>query len=191
MLATYPIIWGWVEQLLGEGEVKRPENIRGIYCHLPMGDAPKKPTVCHCDLKPDKLDTEPLENLLQPRLGLVGLIAPIPPSGGAFTVWPGTHRIIYDLLSNTEGQERIDVYKARVIRFNDDPRVEGCGKAGDILFWHQLLAHTAGWNRSEEIQLREAVLCDYTKIENEELAAQRPHVDMWHEWSEEMRNSPM
>lgn len=190
MLAIDATIWGWVEQLLGEGEVKQPEKIRGIYCRLPMGDAPEEPTICHCDVTPDNLNMDLRGTALQPGLGLVGLIAPIPPNGGSFTVWPGTHRIIYDLLANTEGQERIDAYKARIIRFNDDRRVEGCGEAGDILFWHRLLAHTAGWNRSEEIQLREAVLCDYNKVPNEELAAQRPYDDMWHEWSEEMRNAP-
>ncbi len=40
MLATNPRIWSWVEQLMGEGEVKRPE----------------KPTIRHCDVTPDKLD---------------------------------------------------------------------------------------------------------------------------------------
>ncbi len=56
MLATNPRIWSWVEQLMGEGEVKRPEKIRGIHCRLPMGDAPEKPTIRHCDVTPDKLD---------------------------------------------------------------------------------------------------------------------------------------
>jgi hypothetical protein len=191
MLATDPKIFGWIEQLLGEGEVKRPDKIRGIYCRLPMGDAPEKPIVCHCDVSPDKLDLDLRETALQPGMGLVGLIAPIPSAGGSFTIWPGTHRIIYDLLANTEGQERIDAYKECLIRFNDDHRVEGCGEAGDILFWHRLLAHTAGWNRSAKIQLREAVLCDYNKEPNEELVAGRPYGDMWHEWSEEVRNAPV
>ena len=190
MLATDPTIWGWVEQFLGEGVVNlrlNPERIRGIYCRLPMGDLPEKPTVCHCDVRPDKLDTSQWRDyLLQPGMGVGGLIAPIPPHGGAFTVWPGTHRIMYDLLASTEGQERVDAYKARIIEFNDDPRVEGHGEAGDILLWHRLMAHTAGWNRSEQIQLREAVLTDYNKEPNEELAAGRPHKASWREGSEEL-----
>ena len=192
MLATNPVIVSWVEQLLGEGVVNarlNPEQIRGIYCRLPMGDLPEKPTVCHCDLSPDMDTSQKRETVLQPGVGVVGLIAPIPPHGGAFTVWPGTHRIIYDLLASTEGQERVDAYKARIIEFNDDPRVEGHGEAGDILLWHRLMAHTAGWNRSEQIQLREAVLTDYKKEPSEELAAGRPHKDMWREWSEEIRGA--
>ena len=99
-----------------------------------------------------------------------------------------THRIVYDIFSNFEGRERIEVYKEHIIKFRDRPRVESHGEAGDIFFWHNLLAHSAGRNRSEQIQLREAVLADYDKKENEELAGQRPYEDMWREWSEETRS---
>ena len=67
---------------------------------------------------------------------MVGLIADVPSSGGAFTVWPGSHRIIHDLLLHTEGVARNEAYKRRIIEFNADPRVEGRGAAGDILIWH-------------------------------------------------------
>ena len=63
-----------------------PERIRGIYCQLPMGDLPARPIVCHCDVSPDRLHSTPLAKLLAPGLGVVGLIADVPPSGGAFTV---------------------------------------------------------------------------------------------------------
>ena len=81
MLATNPVVFGWAAQLLGQHEVKTPERIRGIYCRLPMGDLPPRPTVCHCDVTPNRLHSTPLEKLLAPGLGVVGLIADIPPSG--------------------------------------------------------------------------------------------------------------
>ena len=37
-----------------------------------------------------------------------------------------------------------------------------------------VLGHTAGWHRSETLQLKEAVLCDYTPREAEDI--QRRHV---------------
>ena len=120
---------------------------------------------------------------------MVGLIADIPPAGGAFTVWPGTHRIIHDLLRSTEGLARNEAYKRRIIEFNADPRVEGYGAAGDILIWHRLLAHTAGWNRSPRIQLREAVLCDYKQRESAVPAHNRSFEDMWQGWSHEVRSA--
>jgi len=47
MMVANPIIVGWVGQLLGEGTFDVPESVRGIYCRLPMGDAPEQPLVCH------------------------------------------------------------------------------------------------------------------------------------------------
>ena len=191
MLVANPVIVGWVEQLLGEGTFDVRERVRGIYCRLPMGDVPEEPLVCHCDVGPDRLHETPFPQLLNPGVGVVGLIAPIPPNGGAFTVWPRTHKIIYDLCINIEGKARNDAYKQRIIDFNDDGHVEGCGEAGDVLLWHRLLAHAAGWNRSEELQLREAVLADYPHREDPDAVAKNSYEDMWEDWSEEIRNTPV
>ena len=103
-------------------------------------------------------------------------------------MWPGTHRVIYDLLLRTEGLARNEAYKRRIIEFNADPRVEGYGTAGDILIWHRLLAHTAGWNRSPRIQLREAVLCDYRKRKSPVPGQDQSFEDMWQKWSHEVRS---
>ena len=188
MFATDPLLLGWAEQLLGRGEIEVPERIRGIYCQLPEGELPPRPTVCHCDVTPDRLHSTPLSELLAPGLGAVGLIADIPPAGGAFTVWPGTHRVIHDLLLHTEGLARNEAYKRRIIEFNADPRVEGHGAAGDVLLWHRLLAHPAGWNRSQRIQLREAVLCDYRKRAAALPDPDGPFEEMWRGWSHEVRS---
>ena len=193
MIAKSPVIFGWAEQLLGKGEVvipdKRdgPSGVRGIYCVLPSGHLPKKPTICHCDVGPDHLHSTANKTLFAPGLGVVGLIEDIPPHGGAFTVWPETHRNIYQLFLSTEGLERNEAYKKRIIEFNDDLHVEGFGKAGDVLLWHRLLAHTAGQNRSEKLQLREAVLADYDKIDPLDSPDLVSYQDMWCQWSEEVR----
>ena len=114
-------------------------------------------------MTPDRLHSTPLDELLASGLGVVGLMADIPSSGGSFTVWPGTHRIICDLLLNSVGLMCAEVYKRRIIEFNAEPHVEGDGAADDVLLWHRLLAHTAGWNRSPRFQLREAPLCEIQK----------------------------
>ena len=89
---------------------------------------------------------------------------------------------------NTEGLARNEAYKRRIIEFNADPRVEGHGAAGDILIWHRLLAHNAGWNRSPRVQLREAVLCDYPQRENTFPERTQSFEDMWQAWSQEVRS---
>ena len=191
-IAKNPVISGWAEQLLGKGEVvipdKRdgPSGTRGIYCRLPAGHLPEKPTICHCDVGPDHLHSTANEILFAPGLGVVGLIEDIPPHGGAFMVWPGTHQTIYNLFLSIEGLERNEAYKKRIIEFNEDHHVEGFGKAGDVLLWHRLLAHAAGHNRSKKIQLREAVLCDYKKYEELDSPDLVSYRDMWCQWSEEV-----
>ena len=50
------------------------------------------------------------------------------------------------------------------------------------------LAHTAGWNRSPRIQLREAVLCDYQKRESTLPEPDQSFEDMWQGWSHEVRS---
>ena len=69
--------------------------------------------------------------------------------------------------------------------------MEGFGKAGDVLLWHRLLAHTAGHNRSEKLQLREAVLSDYSKIDPLDSPDLVSYQDMWCQWSEEVRTAPI
>ena len=119
------------------------------------------------------------------RLSIIGLIAPIPPSGGGTVLWPRTHRAVYDVFANLEGKERMDVYHEKLKEFNQQTPIEACGEAGDIFFWHNLLGHQAGQNRSKKIQLRELIMADWDKAETEEIKSQRPHADMWHEWSTE------
>jgi hypothetical protein len=192
MAATDEAIWTWVEQLIGEGTVVRPERVRGIYCRLPETEEPEGPFGCHVDaFNPQKVGEIDLGKLMRPRISLAGLIAPIPPRGGCFTVWPRTHRAVYEVFASLEGNERHETYHAKLEEFNTQTPVEACGEAGDILFWHNLLGHAAGHNRSEELQLREAVLADWDKEDNEELEARRPHADMWHEWSEEIQAAPI
>ena len=188
LTATDRMIWSWVEQLMGEGTVVRPEKVRGIYCRLPEIEQKNDPVVCHVDaFDPKKVDEIDMGKLLRPRIGLTGVIATIPPSGGCFTVWPRTHRAVYDVFANLEGQERHRVYHQKLEEFNRQTPVEAWGEPGDILFWHHLLGHAAGHNRSELIQLREAVLTDWDKKDNEEFAAQRPYKDIWHEWSSQIQ----
>ena len=98
----------------------------------------------------------------------------------------GRHEV--ETLLSTKGLARNEAYKRRIIEFNADPHVEGYGAAGDILIWHCLLAHTAGWNRSPRIQLREAVLCDYQKRENTLPERDQSFEDMWQGWSHEVRS---
>ena len=167
MLATDPSIWGMAEQLLGEGNLVVPERIRGIYCLLPEGNIPQRPVTCHTDAHPF-------------HLGVVGYIDDVPPNGGGFWVWPKSHRTFYYDYHTQHGNERTEQYEKHAAVFNRQPYVDCHGGAGDIIFWHHRLGHSAGHNRSKRI--RKAVLCDFCKKDLEKTTDEPPCEDMWRDW---------
>lgn len=165
------------------------EGARGVYCTLPYGDRSREPDACHTDGHPF-------------QLGVVGLLDDIPENGGAFKVWPGSHRRLYQTFKLRYDQPRIpyydhlpafkgivqtDEYLAEIEQLNSEPAVECWGTAGDIVFWHHRTAHMAGHNYSPVI--RQAVLADFWKPELDEYRSWPPTEDMWQEWSGAVQNS--
>jgi len=167
MLATDPTIWGMAEQILGEGNLQIPDRIRGIYCTLPEGDIPLRRHRCHTDAHAF-------------HLGVVGYIDDVPPNGGGFIVWPKSHRTFYYAYQTQHGNDHAVQYDECIDKFNQLPYVDCCGEAGDIVFWHHRLAHTAGYNRSQVI--RKAVLYDFMKLDLEEKTGEPPCENMWRDW---------
>ena len=203
------------EQLLGEGLLRLPtvggtpmgshgpawpggptdpaldnDGVRGIYCTLPYGDAPRQPDQCHTDGHPF-------------NLGVVGLLDDVPPDGGAFKVWPGSHRRLYPLHAMQYDQARIPYYPhlpsfkgilhspeylAEIDRIMADTTPVDChGNAGDVVFWHHRLAHMAGHNYSS--RMRQAVLYDFCRTDLDRARLDPPQEDMWRDWSPQVRNT--
>lgn len=201
---------GMVEQLLGPGMLHVPSEdhlaaedldeqsnssalhtgIRGIYCTLPYGDATRRPPGFHTDGHPF-------------FLGMVGLLSDVPPNGGAFTVWPRSHRRLYptfvmqydqpripeyDHLPSARGIFHTSAFRTEVERLlRDTEPVECHGETGDIVFWHHRCGHAGGHNYSSEI--RQAILVDYSRTDLDSLRSDPPQQDMWRDWSDEVRNS--
>jgi len=203
------------EQLLGEGQLRRPkaggvpmgshgpawpggpvdpalgtEGIRGIYGTLPhRGESPKADGA-HTDGHPF-------------MLSMVGLIDDVPPDGGAFTVWPGSHKRLYprcwmqydqaripfyDHMPSYKGILHSPEYQQEFSRIMDDTQAVDCwGSAGDVVLWHHRLVHMAGQNNSSVI--RQAVLADFSSKDLDRIRMDPPQQDMWRDWSAELRNS--
>ena len=172
LLAKNPAIWAMAEQMLGVGELCEPQRIRGIYCTLPYGQTPLPPLQCHCDAHPF-------------HLGVVGYIDDVPPNGGGFAVWPGSHAAFYRAYTSQYRNEPTDEYDAIRQHYNGLAPVDCHGRAGDIVFWHHRLGHMAAPNASG--QIRQAVLYDYVKRDIEVTQEEEPQEDMWRDWSETMR----
>ena len=174
LLATDPSLWSAAESLLGKGTLQRPERVRGLYCNLPEGDAPDSPRTCH-------LDGHPF------HLGVVGYIDRVPPLGGGFKVWAGSHRRFYYDYHCRYGNRPTANLEEDLAYYNRRPCVEIDGEAGDVVFWHHRLGHGSGHNRSRRI--RQAVFHDYLKKDlDEKVEAPLPE-DMWEDWSEEVRTA--
>ena len=200
------------EQLLGKGMLRPPivggkpmgsegvawpggpvdpainEGVRGIYSTLPYGDVPRKADFCHTDGHPF-------------NLGIVGLIDDVPADGGAFKVWPKSHRRLYptcqlqydqprvpyyDHLPSLKGIVHTEAYKDEIQAIMDDTQAVDCwGKRGDVVIWHHRLAHMAGHNYSNVI--RQAVLYDFNRTDLDTCRLDPPQQDMWRDWSDEVK----
>jgi hypothetical protein len=172
LLATEPRVWEMAEQMLGAGLLVQPQGVRGIYCTLPQGDEPKKPTTCHVDAHPF-------------HLGVVGYTDYVSPGGGSFCVWPGSHRSFYPHFESGYKFEPKAGYEPEREAQNRRRCVDCHGAAGDVIFWHHRLGHLASQNFTH--QIRQAVLYDFRKKDMEQTQEMPPAQDMWRDWSDEMR----
>jgi len=157
---------------------------------LPYGDKAREPDLCHTDGHPF-------------NLGIVGLLGDVPPDGGGFKVWPGSHRRLYPTFAMMYDQPRIPYYdhlpthkgilhtreyEAEIARVLEDTPVVDCwGAAGDVVFWHHRLAHMAGHNYSTVI--RQAVLYDFCKTDLDQARTRPPGEDMWRDWSDKVKSA--
>jgi len=164
------------------------EGVRGIYCTLPYGDQPRLPDESHTDGHPFSL-------------GAVANIHQVPADGGAFKVWPKSHRRLYPTFQMQYDQPRIPYYdhlpsykgiihstaylKELDAIMRDTPPVECCGGEGDVILWHHRLAHMAGHNYTDVI--RQSVLWDYNRADLDQLRADPPQDNMWRDWSEQLQ----
>ncbi len=174
LLATDPNVFGFAEQLIGKHQLQKPVRIRGIYCTLPYGkkDPGSGAGGCHVDAHPF-------------HLGVVGYIDDVGPGGGGFTVWPGSHRTFFGDFRTRYTFNPNKNYQGDREKILKQSSVECHGKAGDVVFWHHRIGHTAPPNRTGRI--RQAVLYDFRKVGLAEYQDRRPTKNMWYDWSEELR----
>ena len=202
------------EQLLGEGMLTLPViggepmgssgpawpggptdpaigfGIRGIYFTRPRDKSECLTDYGHTDGHPF-------------NLGLVGLINDVSPDGGAFKVWPGSHKRLYPTFQMQYDQPRIPYYDhlpshkgiihspeydAELAKVMADTKPVDCsGKTGDVVLWHHRLAHMAGHNYSNAI--RQAVLYDFTRKDLDTCRMDAPQDEMWRDWSDEVKHN--
>lgn len=196
--ANHPRVRSVVKQFLGE-RLDQADRVRGVYVVLPKPLAVEGRLGPHVDHSAAQLST-------------MVLIDEIPARTGGFTVWPGSHIRLHQYWTSCRGahfnqriKSEFDQEFKAILR--DTVPVEFIGEAGDVVFWHPRLIHSAGVNYSAETsapRIRYAIPCDfqkpgYTFYDDDDLGPGSNHqwwvdtrhfredppptpTNMWHDW---------
>ncbi len=158
LTANHPNVRAVAERLMGP-PVRRARRVRGIYSVLP-----RPPGVG------DRLG--PHGDKQAAQLGCIVLANDVPPRCGGFTIWPGSHLALYPHWETSQGStisesRRAGFLAARDAALRSITPIEFAGSAGDVVFWHPRLLHSAGVNQSfvdgGEPVVRVVVPCDFQK----------------------------
>ena len=195
----------FAQQLLGAEETTAPGGSGGVYATLPRGKVGQRrpyishPLQAHCDSS--------LEG--RGRLGVVGYIDDVPPGGGAFGLWAGSHERVFrlyrdqrkggppppgrdDLRGVQAGSYTPELYAELDRILADTPVTDTWAHAGDVVIYHAKLMHVPMFNHGSVI--RQAVITGFGKTEeslpDEELFAHVDEADLWRDWSPEVRAIP-
>lgn len=129
--SAHPKVLAIVEGLIG-APLRRPTRTRGIYSIWPRSHSGRP----SAQLSPH-LDTETAQLLATVYLDRVG------PSDGCFTVWPGSHRIMYDASDDEINWAPNDRYQPLLRRVKEEVQPRALtGGCGDVFFWHPRTVRT-------------------------------------------------
>ena len=142
--------------LLG-GPIKPPRRVRGIYAIFPKSPRAQGRLGPHADY-------------MAAQLSAMVLVDETPPRCGGFTLWPRSHLRLHPHWDTVHGGQmasaRGEGFRlARDDVLRDITPVEFAGSAGDVVFWHPRMLHSAGVNYSAETTplVRMVVPCDYQR----------------------------
>ena len=138
-LANNPKMLDIAGEFLGAA-IKPVKRVRGIYGVFPLPEGGD-----------DRL--HPHGDYMASQLSAMVLVADVPTRCGGFTIWPGSHTRLHLSWDRVNGStitgERVERYpRERDQALRDINPVEFSGKAGDVIFWHPRMIHSAGVNYS-------------------------------------------
>lgn len=155
LVPNHPRVRAVAKAILGD-ELRPSERTRGVYAVFPNA----------YEVDPDDPGrlTRPLgphtDQVCQ-QLNACAYLDDVPPRSGGFTVYPGSHRIMFRA-------HRFEANWSPLPEFRDAMRrvvaeiepVEFAGEKGDVIFWHGRTVHSAGVHMGDSI--RWAVFADFT-----------------------------
>ncbi len=148
--SAHPIVLHMIEALLG-GPVKLPQRNRGIYAIFPrLQDDPESKLGPHMDQSMTEMQVVTYLNDVEPR-------------SGGFTIFPSSPQMLYPTSQQAFNWVASDASESVMnqIKTTVQP-LEFCGKAGDVMFCHGWVVHSAGIHEGD--QIRQAVVQDFNRI---------------------------
>ena len=155
------------------GDLKASERTRGVYALFPTKgrqggastDAP--PLAPHTD------------QVCQ-QLNACAYLADVPPRNGGFTVYPGSHKVMFHAHKYAANWSPLPAFRDALRKVVDEIRPwELPGRKGDVIFWHGRAVHSPGVHVGDRI--RWAVFADFTH-DRETLTAEEHRALGQFEW---------
>lgn len=147
LVPNHPGVRRVARELLGD-DLRRSERTRGVYAVFPDRDAPAGRLGPHTDRVCQQLNACVYLEEVEPR-------------GGGFTVYPGSHRIMFRAHRSEANWSPLPNFRDALRRVVREIRpVEFAGEAGTVVFWHGRTVHSAGLHSGDRI--RWAVFADFT-----------------------------
>ena len=156
LVPNNPALRPIAEALLGD--LRQSSRTRGVYATFPKRD-PKPAVYSEEELVVQALG--PHTDQVCQQLNVCAYLDDVPPRGGGFTVYPGSHHIMFRahrFAANWSPAPNFRDAMQTVIR--DIVPVELPGDKGDVIFWHGRTVHSAGAHFGRNI--RWALFADFT-----------------------------
>ena len=137
---AHPNVLRMVQALLG-GPIKRPHRNRGQYVHMPRSPA----ATSH--LQPPLFGLGPHHDTQPSELFGFVYLEDVQPRSGGTCIWPTSPQRLYSTLDHEQswGFHPNETYSQKMTEtIAEVPPTEFVGCAGDVLFLHPLMLHSAG-----------------------------------------------
>ncbi|MDA0790727.1 MAG: phytanoyl-CoA dioxygenase family protein [Proteobacteria bacterium] len=152
LLPRNPVVRKIAKQMLGEN-LRNTRCCRGVYAIFPTRSEPGSGASELPRLGPH------IDQVCQ-QLNVCAYLDDVPPRNGGFTVYPGSHRIMFGAHRYEANFSPTDGFREAMRRVVAEIEpLELVAPAGSVIFWHGRLVHSAGLHTGDRI--RWALFADY------------------------------
>lgn len=167
------------EALLGD-DLRPSQRTRGVYAVFPTTPLPTTSPPAAPPSGVSGAALGPHTDQVCQQLNACAYLDDVAPRNGGFTVYPGSHRILFQAHRTEANWSPLPTYRdaMRQVVANIEP-VELVGDKGTVIFWHGRTVHSAGIHLGSDI--RWAVFADFMRKGDVLTAEEHKHAGQF-EW---------